>query len=1065
MSEDIGLSAEISIDVSKALTSTDRLTKSLADLGLKLDRIDASIKSSSGGISNVTNNYNKFNTTINNVAKSTKNAGDEIARTNDKLGNARFAIYDVATTYGIVSAALLGTAGAAVKVGAEFETAFANVQRTLDTAGTGASIDSIRQDLVNLSTQIPVTFENITKIATLGNQLDVAAGDLTEFTKTIAEFSTATGISAESTAEAFGKLGNVLKVPVSEFDRLGSSIVLAGKNSAATEEQIISLAKDIGGAANQAGFTADQVVGLGAELASLGLPAEQSRGVLIQYFGELNKAVAEGGDSLKNFSVITGLTTDQLSNLVKTGQGEQVFEKFIAGISSLNNTDTTKALEALNLEGIRADNVITRLSNDLPGLRKNLDTAAQGYGENTELTRQFNIVAQTLGAQFQVLVNSTLALVEQLTGGLIPGLTSSVTAAIDFVNTLRAIADNPAAQQIAKYAIALGVLVGAFAAFKASTLLATVATANFVTAQKALAGTSVAGVLRGIGVQSLFAAGGINAAGIQATIAGGRLGILKTGALGAATGLIKMAGAFVVVSAITDFSGTVKTATDVLYDFLNGVSKVGQALLTVQAFQQFATTRDGGFFVKQLEAIKGAAGDTDKVIRGITNGLASLAPATKKVGKATDDGSGSWSDYSDSTGDAAVNIGDLTGGLEDAGAKIRTLTDYADDLSSIFSRAFSIRFDAGTSLDSVATSFNQIAQGIEDARSEIQGLNADIAGLNSQKGLQEFFLTIAEGYGDTLRASEIRADLAKTNSELADKNADLNKAQRKTDKTLVGTTDNAIENRSAILGIAQSYQEYIRNLAASGASQEELNAAVDASERSFLDQATALGFSRAQLAPYTNSFNDLRVAITNIPRNITVTANVDPALQALNEFVAKAREAATAVNGAFSGSNSSLEKYARGQAILAAIEAARSITANNAEPSARRVRFADRAQQLSDLYNSGSYFKGGYTGAGGKYEPAGVVHKGEYVVQKKDVNQRTGLPYADAFGKLASGFQTNSGYASGGGVGGGGFMLEMTARDRALFGQPQQVHVYIDGREVAASYNSTTLTQNQRAAV
>lgn len=35
---------------------------------------------------------------------------------------------------------------------------------------------------------------------------------------------------------------------------------------------------------------------------------------------------------------------------------------------------------------------------------------------------------------------------------------------------------------------------------------------------------------------------------------------------------------------------------------------------------------------------------------------------------------------------------------------------------------------------------------------------------------------------------------------------------------------------------------------------------------------------------------------------------------------------------------------------------------------------------------------GGFTGVGGKYEPAGIVHKGEYVVPKEQVNQSTGLP-------------------------------------------------------------------------
>jgi hypothetical protein len=36
---------------------------------------------------------------------------------------------------------------------------------------------------------------------------------------------------------------------------------------------------------------------------------------------------------------------------------------------------------------------------------------------------------------------------------------------------------------------------------------------------------------------------------------------------------------------------------------------------------------------------------------------------------------------------------------------------------------------------------------------------------------------------------------------------------------------------------------------------------------------------------------------------------------------------------------------------------------------------------------------GGFTGRGGKYDVAGLVHKGEYVIPKEGVNQATGQPY------------------------------------------------------------------------
>lgn len=53
---------------------------------------------------------------------------------------------------------------------------------------------------------------------------------------------------------------------------------------------------------------------------------------------------------------------------------------------------------------------------------------------------------------------------------------------------------------------------------------------------------------------------------------------------------------------------------------------------------------------------------------------------------------------------------------------------------------------------------------------------------------------------------------------------------------------------------------------------------------------------------------------------------------------------------------------------------------------------------------------GGYTGDGGKYTPAGIVHKGEYVLTK-EATSRLGLDYLNYlnYGKR--------GFATGGGVG------------------------------------------------
>lgn len=51
-----------------------------------------------------------------------------------------------------------------------------------------------------------------------------------------------------------------------------------------------------------------------------------------------------------------------------------------------------------------------------------------------------------------------------------------------------------------------------------------------------------------------------------------------------------------------------------------------------------------------------------------------------------------------------------------------------------------------------------------------------------------------------------------------------------------------------------------------------------------------------------------------------------------------------------------------------------------------------KVKGTAQVYLGAKYADGGFTGVGGKYEPAGIVHKGEYVLPKEAVNQSTGMP-------------------------------------------------------------------------
>lgn len=66
---------------------------------------------------------------------------------------------------------------------------------------------------------------------------------------------------------------------------------------------------------------------------------------------------------------------------------------------------------------------------------------------------------------------------------------------------------------------------------------------------------------------------------------------------------------------------------------------------------------------------------------------------------------------------------------------------------------------------------------------------------------------------------------------------------------------------------------------------------------------------------------------------------------------------------------------------------------------------------LSNIFKGLGFADGGYTGAGGKYQPAGVVHKGEYVFDAESVRRAGGPAAMDAMRRGLKG------YADGGAVG------------------------------------------------
>lgn len=463
------------------------------------------------------------------------------------------------------------------------------------------------------------------------------------------------------------------------------------------------------------------------------------------------------------------------------------------------------------------------------------------------------------------------------------------------------------------------------------------------------------------------------------------------------------------------------------------------------------------------------------------NSLKSQLGGTQEMSKGSQMLAASLGKLSGVAPKAAKGVGGVGKKAKEAAKEVVTLKDYANDLSGVFDRSFELRFGASNSMDSINEAWIAIAEknaaaaeeaagyskNIEDARREIQGLQADIQGLTADKAVQQYFLMVAQNYGDTLRAGTISADIAKIDADIADKRADLaektadvNTNQSKLNALGASTQASQIAERQSLNDLVNKYQDYIVQLASSGLSQQELQARTAQLKAEFVAQATQLGFTRASVLNSARAFDDMTLAIQRVPRNITVSANTNPAIQAVNEMLAKIRNTKADVTVGATGGGG----YSVGDAGFKAGD----LFGTEFKKAAKRLMAFNIEATLPDGGRSNiggltMYSGGGYTGKGGKYEPAGIVHKDEYVFNKEQTN-RIGVENLAALanGQAMRQPTVNVTTTGGGGNGGGVLMIDPVQFERLL--ASNKVIVQLGNDQVARATQASQLNQAGRGA-
>ena len=530
----------------------------------------------------------------------------QVQQQEKNLARERYALYDVAAAYtavaGAASAAVFATAQTAIN----FERAFVDVERTTDfvSAKIGVAAESAKNDLKNLASEIPIAFGQITQIATIGNQLGIAQGALNGFTETVAKFSATTGVSVESTAMSFGRIGELLQVDAADFEKMGSAIAFAGVNAVATEAQILSVTKEIATTAKMANFSTPEIIGLSTALSSLGIAPEAARGSIIRTFAGINKAVGEGGAALSQYAQIAGMPAEAFASSWST-DGQAAFNSFLGGLQGLadggQNLDTV--LRNLGMVNVRDIQTIQKLGDNYDVYTSSIKDANQGFSDGTFLADSYGKIQETVASKIVLVTNNIANLLDTIGQSAVgEGFKGFLDIINDVLVKLNQFAKTPIGQFFSAIAVGGAAFIAIFAAINAVSALAQASLRAFATAQSALIGTSAqaTGAIAAMNTQlgATAVAGNLSALGIdKAKVAAVAFGnFIKTVKWAAIIALV--------VTAIQQMAIAFSSAEQKAEALLGGFSGAQDALRADLDAYNTALTELGG----DVEAAKTATG-------------------------------------------------------------------------------------------------------------------------------------------------------------------------------------------------------------------------------------------------------------------------------------------------------------------------------------------------------------------------------------------------------------------------------------------------------------------------
>jgi len=266
---------------------------------------------------------------------------------------------------GVITAAPLIAAGSA---GMAFEDGMADIKKVVDFP-TPAAFRQMEQDILRLSTRIPVATEGLTAIVAAAGQAGIARGELMGFAEDAGKMGIAFDTTADDAGAKMATWRTAFRMTQTEVRGLADQINYLGNNGPANALSISNVVTRIGPLGEVAGLAAGQIAALGSTIVGMGVEEEIAATGIKNTMLALTKGTAATKSQKAAYAAL-GLEATDMAKRMQTDAGGAIID-VMSRISKLSGDQQTAVLT--QLFGSESVSAIAPLLTNLDLLKTNLN--------------------------------------------------------------------------------------------------------------------------------------------------------------------------------------------------------------------------------------------------------------------------------------------------------------------------------------------------------------------------------------------------------------------------------------------------------------------------------------------------------------------------------------------------------------------------------------------------------------------------------------------------------------------------------------------------------------------